>query len=139
MHLLTMLTASVTVSKQGLFVLSCIFSHQFKVQACMASKMVSNDPGSWCHLNPMLYISGSDLDHKKHSITKYQKAHDKIFIEAMCSSFVLDSICPVSKQKEACVNMGKLLTHFCYQEYENADDNEILTLSKGPTFTMSGS
>ncbi len=52
-----------------------------------------------------------DWDNKKHFITKYQRNHDKYFIEAMCASFVLGSICPACDKKKAPSDPQELARH----------------------------
>ena len=52
-----------------------------------------------------------DWDHKRHIISKTQKAHDKAFIEAMCASFVFASIVPSIERKSAPKNESKLAAY----------------------------
>ncbi len=54
-----------------------------------------------------------DWYHKRYNITKYQKAHDRDFIEAISFSFILGSMCPVSERKKAPTNPVKLAKNKC--------------------------
>jgi len=52
-----------------------------------------------------------DWDHKRHIISKTQKAHDKAFIEAMCASFVFASTAPSIERKSAPKDESKLAAY----------------------------
>ena len=52
-----------------------------------------------------------EWDNKKHFITKAQRNHDKYFIEAMCTSFVLCSMSPACDRKKAPSEPKKLAEH----------------------------
>jgi len=52
-----------------------------------------------------------DWDYKCNIISKTQKAHDKAFIEAMCSSFVFGLIAPCIERKSAPIDETKLAAY----------------------------
>ena len=49
-----------------------------------------------------------EWDNKKHFITKCQRNHDKYFIEALCTAFVLCSMAPACDRKRAPTDTKKL-------------------------------
>ncbi len=82
----------------------------------------------------------SVCDHKSHTISKTQKAHDKAFIEAMCLLFVFGLIAPSIEQKRAPKKQNKLDAYDVFTIYDlkikTGSIPCVLSLSKvSPIFT----
>jgi len=60
-----------------------------------------------------------EWDNKRHYITKYQRSHDKYFIEAICASFVLGSICQACDKKRDPSNPQKWAAHNSFLFIQN--------------------
>jgi hypothetical protein len=60
-----------------------------------------------------------EWDNKKHLVTKIQRNHDKFFIEAMCTSFVLCSMSPSAERKKAPTDPKKLAEHNAFLQIQD--------------------